>query len=652
LRGIKGADLMAHVQWCVGNTTLREAARLKDGLRVLKDNFDGKPWSYENQKRFLELLYREGIYELGEGKSAQQIEQHGRIWSSTFNELRFATCYKKGNKYVPGGARVTKAGEALLSDDYVDEDVWLRQLLKIQLPNPLPQKSKSQYLGFNLLPFQSTLRIIKECNGISKDEGFIVNTLRAMADVDTAIRLIKEYREGLNKVRKDGRNAVRKYIIQRQCNMAKLLYGDEIKERLKYLRSYYKSNARAKNKELLNAIVKGGKGSTTAPAIRAANKLGDLKRQKVDFKELEKCFLGYYLILKSGSWKDYIDATARYFRMSGIFTIHRSRITTADTHKEIAEWILSIDWQLKKNGDYLDYLHDYTLPALPQDKIKYLRQKTKQTLKDVIYLSRVAEVQVKPKVVKIDKKITDPLLLRRKLLRLSETRRELREYEYMMQLHRKTSAVDEIIDYFDSIKHKEILGYAPTHFEWNVWRGFLAIDKLSKFPHECRNFDVDDDLQPRSNAPGGRPDMVFYYKDYVLVVEVTLSSGETQYNTEHEPVPRHVVRVMEQEKGRDVYSLFIAPQIHINTAIHFYAKMTSVPHITSSKEKVYPKIIPLSLEEYILLLRIFQKQRYSPADLKGLLQDIIALKANSDITDGSQWLTYIKGCIEKWSGKL
>lgn len=643
---------MAHVQWCVGNTTLREAARLKDGLRVLKDNFDGKPWSYENQKRFLELLHQKDIYELRKGKSAKQIEQHGRIWSSSFNELGFATCYKKGNQHVPGGVKITKAGEALLSDDYVEEDVWLRQLLKVQFPNSLPQKSKNQYPKFHLLPFQATLRIIKECNGIAKDEGFIINTLRAMADVDKAIRLIKEYRAGLNKIRKDGRNTARKYIIQRQCNMAELLYRDEIKERLKYLRRYYKSTAHTNDKKLLTMIVKGGKGSMTALAIRAANELKDLKGRKVNFKELERCFLRYYLILKSRSWKDYIDATARYFRMSGILTIHRSRITIAETRKDVAAWILSNNWQLKKNGDYLNYLHDYALPALPQDKIDYLRQKTEQTLKDVKALSQATEMQIEPKVAKIDKKITDPLFLRKQLLKLSVTKRELKEYEYMMLLHREASAVDEIIDYFDSIKHKEILGYAPTHFEWNVWRGFLAIDKLSKFPHECRNFDIDDDLQPRSNAPGGRPDMVFYYKDYVLVVEVTLSAGETQYNTEHEPVPRHVVRVMEQEKERDVYSLFIAPQIQINTAVHFYAKMTSVPHVTSNKEKVYPKIIPLSLDEYILLLRIFQKQRYSPTDLKGLLDDIIALKTKSNVTDGSQWLTYIKGCIEKWSEKL
>lgn len=109
---------------------------------------------------------------------------------------------------------------------------------------------------------------------------------------------------------------------------------------------------------------------------------------------------------------------------------------------------------------------------------------------------------------------------------------------------------------------------------------------------------------------------------------------------------------MEQEKGGDVYSLFIAPQIQINTAIHFYAKMTSVPYINSSREKVYPRIIPLSLDEYILLLRVFRKKRYLPVQLRNLLNDIIALKDRPDVTDGSDWLNYIRGCIVKWSEKL
>gem|GEM_PF-4090010 len=66
--------------------------------------------------------------------------------------------------------------------------------------------------------------------------------------------------------------------------------------------------------------------------LRIANELIGLKRQNANLKKPEKRFLPYYLILKSSSWKDYIDVTARYFRMSRLLTMHRSRINIAEPH--------------------------------------------------------------------------------------------------------------------------------------------------------------------------------------------------------------------------------------------------------------------------------------------------------------------------------
>jgi len=71
---------------------------------------------------------------------------------------------------------------------------------------------------------------------------------------------------------------------------------------------------------------------STPTFFRIANELIGLKRQNASLKELEKRFLSYYLILKSSSWKDYIDVTARYFRMSGLLRIHRLRINIAEPH--------------------------------------------------------------------------------------------------------------------------------------------------------------------------------------------------------------------------------------------------------------------------------------------------------------------------------
>lgn len=100
-----------------------------------------------------------------------------------------------------------------------------------------------------------------------------------MTEVDKAVKFIKKYRKGLSRIRKEGRDATRRYIIQQQCNMAELLHKDEIKERLEYLRIYYKSKKHTKDKELLRMIVKSGKGANTVAAIRLANTLIGLKRQ-------------------------------------------------------------------------------------------------------------------------------------------------------------------------------------------------------------------------------------------------------------------------------------------------------------------------------------------------------------------------------------
>ena len=55
--------------------------------------------------------------------------------------------------------------------------------------------------------------------------------------------------------------------------------------------------------------------------------------------------------------------------------------------------------------------------------------------------SKATKVQIEPKAVKIDKDITDPLILRRQLLRLTNAKRELKEYEYMLLLHREAKEV-------------------------------------------------------------------------------------------------------------------------------------------------------------------------------------------------------------------
>ena len=57
--------------------------------------------------------------------------------------------------------------------------------------------------------------------------------------------------------------------------------------------------------------------------------------------------------------------------------------------------------------------------------------------------------------------------------------------------------------------------------------------------------------------------------DYMLIVEVTMASGQKQYDMEGEPVSRHLGK-MKKTSGKPCYCLFIAPTINEACIAHFY----------------------------------------------------------------------------------
>ena len=61
------------------------------------------------------------------------------------------------------------------------------------------------------------------------------------------------------------------------------------------------------------------------------------------------------------------------------------------------------------------------------------------------------------------------------------------------------------------------------------------------------NFNLDDDLKPFSTAPGNRPDMEIQYNDTFVVLGGLRTTGAGQYDTEGEPVTRHIGKY--QKKG-------------------------------------------------------------------------------------------------------
>lgn len=138
---------------------------------------------------------------------------------------------------------------------------------------------------------------------------------------------------------------------------------------------------------------------------------------------------------------------------------------------------------------------------------------------------------------------------------------------------------------------------APAYFEWVLWRAFLAINSLANKPYDARRFRIDQDFLPVGTAPGNGPDLIFEFADFVLVVEVTLTTNSRQEAAEGEPVRRHVADQVIRYKettGKPVYGLFIANRIDSNTAETFRIGIW----YTNKDEKIRLDIIPITLESF------------------------------------------------------
>lgn len=137
----------------------------------------------------------------------------------------------------------------------------------------------------------------------------------------------------------------------------------------------------------------------------------------------------------------------------------------------------------------------------------------------------------------------------------------------------------------------------PAYFEWVLWRAFLAIDSLRNKPYEARRFKIDQDFLPVGTAPGNGPDLIFEFDEFVLVVEVTLTTNSRQEAAEGEPVRRHVANLViehQERTGKPVYGLFIANKIDSNTAETFRIGVW----YANDDSKMKLDIIPVKLENF------------------------------------------------------
>ena len=261
-------------------TSPRTPEKMIPEIDLLSKNFEGKKWNTETQIAFMELLRNENFFN-GSGNNDPAFSARDRI-----NRAPKAL----GFILLEPTIKLTESGKALISAKR-KEEVFLRQLLKFQIPSPYHTPSEKA-ADFYVKPYLEILRLIYTLGTLKFDELMIFGLQ------------LTDYREFNNIVKK-----IEKFRIDREKTSKKY-------REFKY---YAQMN---ELQEIYSSELAKGEISTRESNIATAKK---------------------FLQTKASNMHDYADACIRYLRATGLVSIsHIGRsLSILPEKKKDVEFILN-----------------------------------------------------------------------------------------------------------------------------------------------------------------------------------------------------------------------------------------------------------------------------------------------------------------------
>lgn len=352
----------------------------------------------------------------------------------------------------------------------------------------------------------------------------------------------------------------------------------------------------------------------------------DIDSGNTKTRESKDASLDKFVRTKAGNMRDYADACFRYLRATGMVEISQRGYSISimpEKKREVAFFLNHIDRRpiyINDEEKYKKYLFDSSLPVLYSDDRKRLLRQISEVIGSVEGMTEETTEQLKDKL--------DAVIQDRKAVILKNQIRNLKEYkEY-----------DDIMAIFKDIKSNALYD-APLMLEWNTWRAMTMLDG----GNIKANLKLDDKGQPMSTAQGNMADIVCDYGDFGLAVEVTLQSGQRQYEMEGEPVSRHLAK-LKKETGKDAYCLFIAPKINESCIAYFYALHTMNIAFYGGQSV----IVPLELDVFIHMVKQSYRAGYVPdsRQVKGIFE--YSLEQAKAARDENEWYAKIKKKALNW----
>ena len=641
--------------WSIGNTTIRNPERIPGALKIFqmyyhnKKSFSG---NQEQQGEFMQNLLThtvtgEKITKANqipiaeyEDQSWKDKQQYGRMW------LSLMEYYGLINAYVDDSEKteITETGELFLDYPELQNEIWLRQLLKHQFPH-----YKEQPQGITIRGGYWFLKLMIELDGLTDFELGLASLARD-EDFSLMEKIISDYRIEYEKAQKN--NTIKQLENKTTKKQILKYYLEDFEQRKKILEEFIdKVKNNQKNitdaQEELKPVVGLGKGSKTKGAQQVISEITELlKQHNYEKSKHIEIFENYYAGVKSRTvFQDYTDSNSRILKLSGYCNWVRkdekgkSRLKILEQYhdfvKNTIDNLPKSPHQITNENEkcmYHEYLVNCNQPELSIDN--ELEKRIESMKKELKQLGSI-DTEIKFKESKL---VPNNRIIYNSLFQKLQKMRE----EYFIRNLDVNDLQDEINEL---IKNPSKIN--PIMLESIIWKAIAKLGGYTKHVSETRNFHLDSKFNQIFTAGGGIPDMQFHYPKHDEIIEVTKMQGLTQFRGEVvktkeklKPVPSHVSE-HKFYNGKETNCIFIAPSIHEDTVKAFCKYSNKTLSYIVKNEEITFHVIPLTLNQF---LQIFKKCSYENDPANSWIRILSDLHKITDNND-KKWMQKIENFI-------